>query len=279
MDPKIGRGEGKSLTRREFDEVIRRASEMSPHEGDGDLDESELFRIAREVGLPEQHVRIALGEMRSGATLPAARSGYLGPKSVQAVRVVPGTPEELAKKLDDFLVSGSLLRQVRSGASLRSYRPADDFTSELVRGLGGKRHYIATAKNVEVRISRESEQFTRLELDVEPGTHGDHVAGGVLGMIVGGGGLGVVVAVVGSAFVPVAVAAGAGALLGGAAGWGIMMAVRTSWRNTRRIAQAEVEGLLDRIERGEDLLPSPSSPRRWIKRFMNNLAKDLLGDE
>ena len=279
MDPEAGRGGAKSLTRREFDEVIRRASEMSSPEGEGDLDESELFRIAGEVGLPEQHVRIALGELRSQVTLPAARSGYLGAKSVQAVRVVPGTPEELAKKLDDFLVSGSLLRQVRSSASLRSYRPATDFASELARGLGGKKHYIATAKNVEVRILRESEQFTRLELDVEPGTHGDHVAGGVLGMIFGGGGLGVAVAVVGSVFVPVAVAAGAGAVLGGAAGWGIMVAVRSSWRNTRRIAQAEVEGLLDRIEGGESLVPPPPPWRRWIKRHMGDLAKDLFREE
>ena len=48
MDP------NRSLTRKQFDEVIRRAAELAASEPDGGestLNEEELFRIAREVGL------------------------------------------------------------------------------------------------------------------------------------------------------------------------------------------------------------------------------------
>ncbi|MSR36889.1 MAG: hypothetical protein EXR95_09685 [Gemmatimonadetes bacterium] len=55
-----GAGGGRSLTRPEFDEFIRRATELAAREsdgGEGALEEAELLRIAREVGLPERHVR------------------------------------------------------------------------------------------------------------------------------------------------------------------------------------------------------------------------------
>ena len=51
---------GRSLTRREFDEIIRRAAEIAasePEGSDGGLTEEDLFRIAGEVGLDERHVR------------------------------------------------------------------------------------------------------------------------------------------------------------------------------------------------------------------------------
>ena len=65
--------EGRGLTRVEFDAVIRRAAELAssdPEATDTALSEGELFRIAREVGLSEGHVRQALVEMRSGASVP-----------------------------------------------------------------------------------------------------------------------------------------------------------------------------------------------------------------
>ena len=60
---------GRSLTREEFDAVIRRAAELAasdPDAGEGRLSEVELYRIAGEVGLSEGHVRTALAEVRSG---------------------------------------------------------------------------------------------------------------------------------------------------------------------------------------------------------------------
>ena len=48
---------GGSLTREEFDAVIRRAAELAasdPDAGEGQLSEVELYRIAGEVGLSER---------------------------------------------------------------------------------------------------------------------------------------------------------------------------------------------------------------------------------
>lgn len=63
------RQSGKGLARREFETVIRRAAELSSSDSgdrDGELSETELFRMAGEVGLSGLHVRQALDEMRSG---------------------------------------------------------------------------------------------------------------------------------------------------------------------------------------------------------------------
>jgi len=59
-------GDDRRLTRAEFDEVIRRATELASREPDdeGELEETELYRIAGEVGLPQEHVRTALREIR-----------------------------------------------------------------------------------------------------------------------------------------------------------------------------------------------------------------------
>ena len=64
----MSESKSRGLTRAQFDEVIRRASELAARgkETDGsDLTESEVFRIAREVGLSDAHVTTALTELRA----------------------------------------------------------------------------------------------------------------------------------------------------------------------------------------------------------------------
>jgi hypothetical protein len=93
----------RSVDRRQFDDVIRRAAELAAAEsdhGEGALAESELIRIAGEVGLSERHVRRALAEVRSGASPVEDDSGLFarvfGVGRVRAGRVVPGTPRVLS---------------------------------------------------------------------------------------------------------------------------------------------------------------------------------------
>ncbi|MGB1779689.1 MAG: hypothetical protein ACPHQP_09065 [Longimicrobiales bacterium] len=73
---------GRSLTRQEFDAVIRRAAELAasdPDAGEGRLSEVELYRIAGEVGLTEHHVRTALSEVRSGEVGGTTLDRIFGP--------------------------------------------------------------------------------------------------------------------------------------------------------------------------------------------------------
>ena len=128
---------GRSLTRKEFDEVIRRAAEIAasePEGGDSGLTESDLFRIAGEVGLDERHVQKALVQVRtSPPTGKGAVAALYGPNFVVASRVVPGSREELAKKIDEFMVAGQLLQAVRKSSSVLLYRPAVDWASQIAR--------------------------------------------------------------------------------------------------------------------------------------------------
>ena len=127
-------GAGRSLTRRQFDAVIRRAAELAvsdPEGGDGALTEVELLRIARDVGLSESHIRMALAEVRSGVAGGGPIVRVFGPESIRASRVVPGGAEEITAQVEVFLVAGQLLQRVGRGIEILQYRPAVDWVSQL----------------------------------------------------------------------------------------------------------------------------------------------------
>ena len=200
------------MTRKEFDEVIRRAAEIAVSEPEGaetGLTERDLFRIAEEVGLNERHVRAALVQIRSSP--PTGRgpvAALYGPNFVVASRVVPGSQKELAAQIDEFMVAGQLLQSVRRGISLLQYRPAVDWASQIARAASStsRKHYVASAKRVEVRFEQVDEENTLVELEVEPGTRDDYMLGGVMGGLGGGAGAGVGVALAVAAAGPAATA-------------------------------------------------------------------------
>lgn len=275
---------GKSLTRKEFDDIIRRATELAAHEsesGEGELDEEELYRIAGEVGIQERYVRRALAEIRATPPGGGLLDRVFGPDVVRASRVVPGSPPEIAVRLDDFLVAGQLLQPVRRGPTLLHYRPAVDWASQVARvaSATSRRYYVASAKSVEIELVELEEGTTLVEMVVDPGTRNDSLVGGVLGGIAGGGcagfGAGLVVAAL-APFAAVVVVGGAvGAGAAGAIVWG---AGRHHQKKLMEI-RSEVEGVLDRLESGESLEPPPPSWRRWVKRHFHGVARDLKGED
>ncbi len=278
MDP------GRSLTRKEFDEVIRRAAEIAAAEPDGgesSLTESELFRIAREVGLEERHVRKALGQIRSAPpTDKGLLSSLYGPPFVVASRVVPGARGALLEALDEFMVAGRLLQNVRKGEGLLQYRPAVDWASQVARAASStsRKYYVASAKRVEIRLEAVDDIRTMVQIEVEPGTRDDYMAGGIIGGL-GGGigtgvGIGLAVASAGPAVLGVAAGIALGSMVTGGIAWG------TGVRHKKRLLEvrAELEGILDRLESGDSLEPPPPSWRRWVRRHFHGVAKEVLGD-
>lgn len=274
---------GRELSRREFDAVIRRAAELaaSEPEGEGALNEAELLRIAGEVGLPERHVRQALAEVRTGIEGGGLLDRLFGASFVRASRVVPGTPDELAAKLDDFFVASQLLQRVRRGAGVLQYRPSVDWASQLARAASftSRKHYIASARSVEVRLEGVSDGETLVELMVDPGMRRDDVAGAVVGGGMGGGVVGVLVVVGVASVAPLALALGAGALAGGALAGGLVLAVGRAHARKLDDVRTEVEGVLDALETGASLEPPPPSWRRWVKRHFHGVARDLMRDD
>lgn len=276
---------GRSLTRHEFDAVIRRAAELASSDSEsreGALSEAELFRIAGEVGLNETHVRMALSEVRAGGVPGGALDRIFGPSQLRALRVVPGQPEALGGKLDDFLAGTQLLQPVRRTANKLHYRPALDWASQLARAasLTSRKYYVASAKSVEVHLEALDDSSTLVELLVDPGTRGDNVVGavfggGLAGLAVGGG---LAFAVVASGGI-LGLAVPMGLVGGGALTTGITYLVGTSHKRKVMEVQAELEGILDRLETGESLEPPPASWRRWVKRQFHGVAHELMSRE
>ncbi len=272
---------GQNLTRREFDTVIRRAAELAasePEAGESALSEAELFRIAREVGLSEQHVRRALAEVRAGLSGHGPLDRIFGPAVLQASRVVPGSPAELAQKLDDFLAGTQLLEPVRRGADILQYRPALDWASKLARAASftSRKYFVASAKSVEVHLERVDDGHTLVELVIDPGTRNDSIVSAAVGGGSAGVALGAVVGISLVAVAPLLLATGAGVVLGSGAAYAVTYGVGSHHKRKLREVQAEVEEILNRLELGESLEPPPASWRRWVKRQFHGVAHDFL---
>jgi len=278
-------GKGKSLTRHEFDAVIRRAAELAASEtdqGEGALTEAEVYRIAREVGLSERHVRLALSDVRRGETPSGVLDRIFGPSFIRASRVVPGTVKSLAAALDDFFVGTQLLQSVRRHPSVLQYQPASDWASQVARAAAftQRKYLVASAKSVEVHLEEVDASSVMVEFIVDPGTRGDNIAGAA----VGGGSVGVGIGIGATASVitsggAVLLGAGIGVVAGALVLGGITWGVGTSHKKKLVAVQAEVEGLLDRLEQGESLEPPPASWRSWVKRQFHGVARDLMSAE
>lgn len=271
---------GKRLTRREFDDVIRRASEIAARDaegGEGDLPEAEVYRIAREVGLGEKYVRRALSEVQIEQHDGSFAGRLVGPGDVRTSRAVEGSAEDLARRLDEFLVAGRLLQRVRRSPRFLQYRPSVDWISQLSRAASGtsKKYFVASARSVEVRLEPVDDDQTLVELDVDPGIQGDYLGGTLAAAGFGGLGAGVGIAISTATVLPdvAAIALGTSAAAGIIAG--AIRIARGMYRRKMADVRAEVEGVLDRLEMGEELEPPPSSWRRWVEKHFHGARRML----
>jgi len=288
-----GRRPSRALTRREFDEVIRRASELALDDVGGEegevMSEADVYRIARDVGLPEAHIRRALAEMSSGTTpggltldTDSAWDRFWGPDTLRVSRVVPGSPTTVASKLNEYMVGGRLLQPVRRTPSFLQYRPAVDWMSQVARAASGtaKRYYVASAKSVEVALEPVDEHRTHVTLSVDPGIRGNYTSGGIIGGLGAGGGAGVgtFMAIFMSGIgAPVAAAAGALVLAGGT--WGVSRIAARAHRTKLYEVQAELEGVLDLLEAGGQPEPPPPAWRKWIERRFHGARRLMEADD
>ncbi len=276
----------RSLTRTEFEAVMKRASELAvsdPYDGQSTLDEAEVFRIASEVGLPRKHIRRALAEMRSGENPTGIVDRWFGPPQVRGSRVVKSSKEDLRNTLDEFLVAGNLLEAVRHGTDLLLYRPAVDWISHFARAgasLSRRAHW-AAAKEIEIHLEEVDAKTTLIEIRVDPDIRGSYILGAwSTGLVLGGGtALGVAALTGGVLALPLAVALTFGGLsaVGTAA-----VAARIIGRYSRRAreeVQQELEGVLDRLEQGEDLAPPPPSWRRWVMDQARRFRLEITGSK
>jgi len=277
-DRPTGKG---GLTRREFEAVIGRAAELSSSDsgdGDAELSEVELFRIAGEVGLSGVHVRQALDEVRSDSAFGGPLDRWFGSQFVRAARVVPGNQAELSKRLDVFVVGTQLLQSVRRGSEVLLYRPSVDWASQIARAASSqsRKYYIASAKSVEVHLQQLEEGRSRVEIVIDPGIRGDSIGGALVFGGLGGATSGTLAGWALSILTPVGLAVGVGMVLGAAVTGGITYLTGAVAKRKLREVKIELEGILDTLELGESLEPPPAAWRRWVKRHFHGVARDVM---
>ena len=275
-----------SLSRQDFDAVMRRASEFAAEEpggSDGEFSDAEMVRIGREVGLSERHVRRALAEFRSGGGVVVRSRGgirdLVSPDDIRASRAVERPRARVRRELDEFMVGGQLLQRVRRRDDLLQYRPAIDWASRVARAASStsRKHYVSAARLVEVRLEEVSSESTHVDILVDPGIvanyrSGAAIGGGIVGLVVGFG-VGVALATL----LSLALAAVGGVVAGSAAALTVASVAGRGFRRRLHEIHLEVEGILDGLERESGLEPPPSAWRRWVRRHFHGVAREMIG--
>lgn len=250
--------------------------ELAEADQDDRIPEDELLAIAAEIGLAPRHVRRALYELPREAGEAGLFDRLYGSGTVTAIRTVETDPEVVIRRLEEYLSTREFLQVVRRQAGVAAFVPADDTFSNVLRKLRRprRRYHIARSKGVIIRARSLEESATHVRVDVNV----DHerkraIRAGVLGGTLVSLPLGA------AAFFPVHVAIGsvagdplgvAAGIVAGASAFGLGMAgglTIAGARFRRRISEArlEMEGLLDRLQRGERLEPPPSPVFRRIR--------------
>lgn len=250
------------LTNRDFELVIRRAAELQAKEAEGPdadgIEEGEVLRIGRELGLSTQHLHRALVEVSGDRTI---ESGFFtrvfGPANVRAGRTVRGSPGELAALLEKHLVDREYLVVLRRLPDRVLYTRAQGVAAALGRATSQmvNRSPLLAVSNLEVAVHPLEEGFSFVNLATSLAKDRNATAAGSL--LGGGTGTAFAAATLGIAIAPPA-ALLALPILGGS-----MYGGKVYYRNLVTKVQVQMESLLDRVEHGELTKTSPRRTLPW----------------
>jgi hypothetical protein len=268
-------GSGRALTRPAFEQVIRRAAELSLSDTDADdqLSEAEVLRIATELGLPAHHVQRALFELPELTVQPRWYDRYFGPAVFSVGRPIPSDTGVTLRRIEDYLITREYLQIVRRRGNSMAFIPADDTISSLARALfrPGSRHIVSRASRVLVGahpLTVEKGAHVRFDVDLSDARREALRTGATLGALGGifagslAAGLTAGALPFDVSIVPHVLAFSGGMAASVAAGISI---AASSFRNRLHSARMELVGLLDRLEHGERLDPPPAPWRRKLQ--------------
>jgi hypothetical protein len=245
------------LSNTDFEMVIRRAAELQAREaeraeGEG-LSEAEAMRIGRELGLSTRHLNQALAEVGE----PAQETGVLvklyGPAMVRASRTIAGDPQEVARRLERYLIEREYLAVQRRFHERVVFTRATGLAAAMGRAGSQifRRSPLLNVAAMEMGVRGLEEGYTHVSLAASlKGNRTATAAGSMLG---GGSGAAVVGTVLGIAVDPAAALMGV-PIMGGAIAIGHNYYIKLI-RNT----EVQLESLLDRLQHDE--LPPPMT--RW----------------
>ena len=251
------------LSSRDFELVIRRAAELQAREAEGlgsdGLTEAEALRIGRELGLSAEHLHKALAEVGSPGP---PESGLLmqtfGPRTVHASRVMPGRAEDIARRLEQYLLEREYLAVLRRFSDRVVFTRASGMAAAMGRATSQifSRSPRLGVDNMEMSVRSLDDGFAHVYLATS--LAGTRTAAATTSILGGATGASAVGAILGIA---VATPAALVALpVFGLSVWG----GRVYYERQQYRSQVQLESLLDRLEHGE--LPPPgggwSTPRR-----------------
>ena len=257
-----------TIPRTALERVLARATELQSEgsEAPEAVSESRLMEIAREVGIDTTNLRQALAEERARFPLQEAEKGVvldaLGPATMSAQRLVPGTPAEVLAKLDAWMPKMEGLAVRRRAPERVSWEPRRDPLGNFFRslGMGGRRldlvrldQLVASATAVDgarsiVRFDSESHAARRAQR-----TTFTLIA---LALFLFGGLSAVPLALFATPGIVSVGLASIAALFGGI-GWFSWRAIRRGYRQMLERTHLRLEQLLDELESG-GMQPPPS---------------------
>lgn len=164
------------IPRTALERVLARASELQTTTSDSaeSVSEERLLEIAKEVGLDLAHVRQAIAEERARLPMAEADSGPmldgLGPASVGAQRTVPGTPDDILRRLDSWMPRMESLSTRRRIGDRQSWEPRRDPFGNFLRsfGVGGRRYDLVRVDQVTASATAidGARSVVRLDADI-----------------------------------------------------------------------------------------------------------------
>ncbi len=269
-----GKPPGRSVTRTDFEAVIRRAVELSQLQGDAEesVSEAELVRIGGELGLSADKVKQALYDQPQLESDPYWYDRYFERPIVSTSRVVPGRADVNLTRLEEYISAREYMQVVRRKSGELRFIPAEDAISRLARGLArpGSRFHLAHARRVIISVQQLND--TRSHIRVES-DYSEQRASSVRSALWTGSFLGVISGAIPAAlmtdpFTGVAAAAvfvGSLAISVGAGAGIAFKLTASSFKNRVVMARREIESLLDRAEHSDRLEPPPAPWRRSLR--------------
>jgi hypothetical protein len=238
----------KPLDRAALERVLARASELQARSSDPTdlMTDEQVVSLGKEVGLTPAYLRQALAEERARRGAPDPSGFRFASTTVWAERTVRGTAAEVFAALDTWMEKEEWLQIKRQFADRMVWEARRDFEGGVRRMLnvGGRGYALSKATDVGATVvpADEGRVLVRLDADLSGARRG--AMGGMAGAIVGGAAAGGILIALNFAALA---AAGGMVLLSGAGYWG----ARASFNATASRVQLALEQTLDRLERGE----------------------------
>ncbi len=260
------------LPRAAVERVLARATELQSEGSDAPdvVSESRLMDIAKEVGIDTASLRQAIAEERARVPLQENPTGVtleaLGPGTLSAQRVVPGTPAELLAKLEGWMPRMESLTMRRRIGDRLSWEPRRDAIGNFLRslGMGGRRFDLVRLDQLVVSVTAVDSTRSVVRFDLEAFRARRAQRNAALGIAAGlaligiGGAIPISLVVTGSAMGVGLAGLGVFVVGGAFAAW---RAIRHGYLEMLGRAHLRLEQMLDELENGGMQAP-PSLARQ-----------------